>query len=267
MKSKERLKAILWLHLKRIGRYKYGFMNMILVDTMWYLIFLLGALTFVPREEYVETVVITFWGIVLWVMLNNWVWLIGNWTWFALSAGLVDEHIIRGVNPLAFIGGRFIVASLITLFTIPVVITIFSLLAGIAIYVVYNPFYLALGIIYMIIYATLYALILVAISLRTSVPGVMLDVTTIFLYIGGGLGVPVYKMPPVLRYVALALPYTHAAEIVRYGALGLEPYIGLYSEVLIGGVYALAMAVTTYIIASRVMRYVRRYGARSIGIM
>lgn len=267
MKSKSLFKAIIWVHVKRIGRYKYGFMNMILIDTMWYLIFLLGALTFVPSGEYVETVAITFWGVVLWIILNNWVWLISNWTWFALASGLVDEHIIHDVNPLVFIGGRFVVASLITLFTLPLIIVVFSFLAGVAIYHVYNPLYIVLGIVLMITYATLYALVLVAVSLRTSIPGVMLDVTTIFLYIGGGFGVPVYKMPPILRYVALALPYTHAAEIVRYGALGVEPYIGLTLELVIAPAYALALAVLTYVVVSRVMVYVRKHGARSVGIM
>ena len=267
MKSKQWFKAIIWLHLLRLSRYKYGFINMILIDTMWYMIFILGALMFVPRGEFIEASLITFWGIMLWIMLNNWVWLISGWTWFALAAGLVDEHIIHNVNPLVFIGGRFITASLITTITLPIVMTIFSLMIGPTILTMYNVVYVVLGILLMLVYATLYAINLVAISLRTSIPGVMLDVSTIFLYIGGGLGVPVYKMPSILRYISLSIPYTHAAEITRYGVLGIEPYIGLYNEIIVSTMYLSVLLIITYIIVKRVTEYVRKHGARAIGVM
>lgn len=267
MRNRLLVKALLWLHIKRIGRYKYGFLNMILITMMWYLIFLLGAITFVSRKEYVETTIVTFWGIILWLILNNWVWLIASWTWFALASGMVDEHIIYGVNPIIFIGGRFIVAFLITLFSIPLVILIFSSLASLAIYRVYDPVYIIIGVLYMIIYATLYSLILVALSLRTSVPGVMLDITTVLLYVGGGLGIPVYKMPYILRWIALTIPYTHAAEIVRYGALGLKPYLGINNEIIISNIYAVILVITTFIITRKSLEYIRKYGARAIGIM
>ncbi|OYT40748.1 MAG: hypothetical protein B6U89_01185 [Desulfurococcales archaeon ex4484_58] len=260
-------KAILWLHITRLERYKYGFLNMILIDVMWYLIFLLGALMFVPSNEYLTIAVITFWGIVLWVIMNNSVWLIAGWTWFALASGLVEEHFLYNVNPLIFIAGRFLTGISVTLATIPVVLTIFSSIAGSYIFYVYSPVYLGLGMILMLIYSTLYSLILVALSLRTSVPGVMLDVFNIFMYVGGGIGVPVARMPEALRYFALAMPYTHAAEILRYGVLGLKPYYGLENELIIASIYIIVLATITYIVIKIVMKYVRRHGVRAIGIM
>ncbi|RLG84671.1 MAG: hypothetical protein DRO40_00560 [Thermoprotei archaeon] len=267
MRSNKLIKAILWLHLKRLGRYKYSFINYILIDIMWYLIFLLGALMFVPSEEYSITTVITFWGIVLWAIMNNSVWLIAGWTWFILSMGLVEEHYIRNVNPLAFVAGRFITGISISLATIPLILIIFTGIADISLLIVHNIALLLLGILLIIGYATLYALTLAALSFRIQVPGTMLDILNIFMYIGGGLGVPISKMPEQLRYVALAMPYTHAAEIVRYGALGIEPYLGLVNEIFIAIIYLLGIALVTYIVVRRVMNYIRIYGVRAVGRM
>ncbi|RLG80921.1 MAG: hypothetical protein DRO13_02510 [Thermoprotei archaeon] len=268
MKSKlSVLRAIIWLHLLRLLRYKYGFLNMILTDTMWYMIFLLGALMFVPKYEFEVAAVITFWGIVLWIVLNDWVWLIGDWTWFAISAGLVDEHIVYGVNPLTFIGGRVLTASLVTCISLPVVLTIFSSIAGTAIFTVYSPVYLVLGFSLMIVYSTMYALLLVALSLRTSVPSIMLDVSTVILYIVGGLGVPVNRMPEPMRIFSILIPYTHAAEIVRYGALGLKPYYGLELELLFSLVHVAALGVISIATIRYSLNHVRRYGVRAVGVM
>jgi len=267
MRSRKLVKAILWLHLKRLGRYKYSFINYILIDIMWYLIFLLGALMFVPSEEYGVTTVITFWGIVLWAIMNNSVWLIAGWTWFILSMGLVEEHYIHNVNPLAFVAGRFITGMSISLATIPLILMIFTSMGDISLLAIHNLPLLLLGIALVICYATLYALTLAALSFRIQVPGTMLDILNIFMYIGGGLGVPVSKMPEQLRYVALAMPYTHAAEIVRYGALGMEPYFGLVNEIYVAIIYLLGIALIAYIVVRRVMKYIRIYGVRAVGMM
>ncbi len=260
-------RAIIWLHLLRLSRYKYGFANMILTDIMWYMIFLLGALMFVPSNEYSVVAVITFWGIVLWVIMNNSVWLIAGWTWFALASGLIEEHLLYNVSPLVFVGGRFITGITITISTVPIVAFIFSSIAGTILFNIYSWIYLLLGIILMLIYSTLYALILVALSLKTSVPGVMLDVLNIFMYIGGGIGVPLYKMPHILRYFASIVPYTHAAEILRYGVLGLEPYYGLCNEILYATMYIGILLFLTILAIKIALKHVRKHGVRAIGIM
>lgn len=264
---RSRFKAIVWLHLVRLERYKYSFINYILIDIMWYMIFLLGALMFVPKEECGVIAVITFWGIVLWSIMNNSVGLIAGWTWFVLATGIVEEHYIHGTNPLLLLAGRFITGISVSLATIPLIILVFSGLSNTSLLKIYDPIYLFMGIAFIVAYATLYALSLAALSFRTEVPGTMLDILNIFMYIGGGLGVPVYKMPDQLRYIALAMPYTHAAEILRYGVLGIVPYLGLSRELLIASLYLLAMAIASYAIVRRVMEYVRVYGVRAVGMM
>ncbi len=267
MVNKNMVKAILWLHLLRLSRYKYSFVNYILVDILWYMIFLLGALMFVPTQGFVDTAIITFWGIVLWVILNNSVWLIAGWTWFILSIGMVDEHILTNTNPLLFITGRFITGMTISFSTIPLVLIIFTNIAGSKALTILHPLWLITGMMLMISYAVLYALALAALSLRTEVPGSMLDILNIFMYIGGGLGAPLKFMPEALRSFAILMPYTHAAEIVRYGVLGIEPYLGLSREAVIATVYLAGMAITVYFIVKRVTEYIRRYGARAVGMM
>ncbi len=262
-----RVKAILWLHVVRLSRYKYGLVNYILVDIMWYMVFLLGALMFVPASEFREVAIITFWGVVLWSIMNNCVWLIAGWTWFVLATGLVEEHYLHNTNPLLFVSLRLVTGLTVSLATIPLVILVFSSITGETLCYIYNPAYLLLGVLFIIAYATLYSLILAALSFRLQIPGVMLDILNIFMYIGGGIGVPVHKMPDQLRYIALAMPYTHAAEITRYGVLGIEPYLGLYNELAIAVAYLLAIALTAYIIVEKVMEYIRRYGVRAIGMM
>ncbi len=267
MRSRTVLKAIVWLHLVRLSRYKYGFMNWILVDIMWYIIFLLGALMFVPSSEFSTVAVITFWGIVEWAMMNNSVWLIAGWTWFILSMGLVEEHIVHNVNPLKFVSGRVITGLSISLVTIPLVLLVFSNIAHTNLLKIMNPIYLLLGIALIIAYATMYALTLAALSFRTQIPGTMLDILNIFMYIGGGLGVPVERMPEPLRVFALFVPYTHAAEITRYGTAGLEPYLGLEKELVIATIYLIVEALIAAVIVSRVMEYIRKYGVRAVGMM
>lgn len=264
---KTRLKAIIWLHILRLGRYKYSFINMIMTSVLWYLLFLLGVLMFIPADELQLYVAITFWGIVLWSMMNNAVWLIAGWVGFTIASGVLEEHVVYDVNPLLLIMGRFITGSIVSLATIPVVAIVLSGFINIDFFVVENVGFLILGVTLILIYATLYALILASLSIRFHVPGVMLDVVNVFMYVVGGIGVPVARMPHVMRYIALVLPYTHAAEIVRYGAVGMEPYIGLVREIIIALLYLLVMAAIVAVLISRVEHYMRTHGVKGVGRM
>ncbi|WFO75179.1 ABC transporter permease [Desulfurococcaceae archaeon MEX13E-LK6-19] len=264
---KTKTKAILWLHLVRLERYKYGFLNMILTNMLWYMLFLLGALMFIPEGEFQLFAIITFWGVVLWSMMNNSVWLIAGWTWFVIATGIIEEHIVCGVNPLALIMGRFVTGFTVSLIAIPIIALVFTGLAGLALFNIYSIVFLLLGIGLLLAYSSLYAIVLAALSLRTHVPGVMLDIVNIFMYIIGGIGVPVSRMPSGLREIALLLPYTHAAELTRYGAVGLEPYIGIATEVIVSILYLLLMATIAYIVVKRVEEYIKKHGVKGVGRM
>ncbi len=262
-----KLKAILWVHALRLGRYKYGFLNMILVDILWYLIFLLGALMFVPKEQFTVMSLITFWGVIQWSIMNNAVWLIAGWVWFTLATGLAEEHIVHDVNPLLFISGRFITGAAVSLIAIPLIMIIFVSIVGENMFTCFNPIFLIIGLLLVLIYASLYGLILAALGLRLEIPGTMLDITNIFMYIAGGLGVPVSSMPTGLRELALMLPYTHAAELTRYGVLGVEPYLGLQTEIIMSIAYLIALLLITIFVVARVTKHVRIHGVRAVGLM
>ncbi len=267
MRSRSVLKAILWLHLIRLSRFKYSFINMIIVDMLWYMIFLLGALTFVEPSRFAEVSAITFWGIIAWSLMNNSVWLVSGWTWFVLAMRLVDEHMLHNVNPIAFIAGRIVTVASVTAASVPLVALILTATIGLHIPWPANPLVLVAGFLLMAAYSLLYSIILAALSLRTSIPGPMLDITNIFMYIIGGFGVPVSMMPRYLRSAALLVPYTHAAELIRLGALGTHPYLGVGTEAAASLAYLAAMLAAAYLVSARVTRYIRIHGARAIGRM
>ncbi|MCD6301846.1 MAG: ABC transporter permease [Staphylothermus sp.] len=259
--------AILWLHLTRLHRYKYGFLNMIITDMIWYLLFMLGTLTFIPVEDFKTMAIITFWGVALWSFMNNVVWIVGHWVRFLLEIGVVEEHIVRNTNPMSLIAGRIVTAIIVTIVAIPVVGMVYYELTGINIYNVYNSIYLLCSFILIMFYALFYSLILSSIGLRLRIPGIMLDVLNIAVYIIGGIGVPLAKMPPHMRIVALFIPYTYAAEIGRYGGVGLEPLLGVWKTLLFGALYLVVLMFISILVIKYATQYVRKHGVKAIGAM
>jgi len=259
--------AILWLHLTRLHRYKYGFLNMIVTDMIWYLLFMLGTLTFIPSEDFKTMAVITFWGVALWSSMNNTVWIVGNWIRFLLEIGIVEEHIVRNTNPMTLLAGRIITATIVTVVAIPVVGIIYYELTGINIFKIFNPFYLLVSFILIMLYALFYSLILSSIGLRLRIPGIMLDVLNIVVYIIGGIGVPLTKMPDQMRMIAFLLPYTYAAELERFGATGLAPFLGLGKTIVFGTLYLIVLLMISILIIRYSTHYVRKNGVKAIGAM
>ncbi|MCD6196828.1 MAG: ABC transporter permease [Staphylothermus sp.] len=259
--------AILWLHLTRLHRYKYGFLNMIVTDMIWYLLFMLGTLTFIPSEDFKTMAVITFWGVALWSSMNNTVWIVGNWIRFLLEIGIVEEHIVRNTNPMTLIAGRIITATIVTIVAIPVVGIIYYELTGINIFKIFNPFYLLFSFVLIMLYALFYSLILSSIGLRLRIPGIMLDVLNIVVYIIGGIGVPLTKMPAQMRIIAFLIPYTYAAELERFGATGLTPLLGLSKTIVFGTLYLIVLLMISILIIRYSTNYIRKYGVKAIGAM
>ncbi len=259
--------AIVWLHLVRLHRYKLGFMNMILTDMIWYILLTLGAFAFSPAGSHSVAAVLIFWGIVMWSIMNNTIWLIVGWVRFVLAWRIFEDHILHNTNPIFLISGRIITSTIVTALAVPVIATAFYFLTGAPIIFVKNIGLMALGIVLLIIYAALYSMVLVCLSLRLRIPGVMLDVTNMAMFVIGGLGVPLAWMAPIIRDIAFFIPYTYAAEIARAGIAGIKPYFGLTGTLTISGAYIAIMFLITTAVIKYSIEYIRRHGIKGVGMM
>jgi ABC-2 type transport system permease protein len=61
--------------------------------------------------------------------------------------------------------------------------------------------------------------------LRIREPNFMVDATDFLFAVASGVAFPILVLPEPLRYVALALPTTHALDLVRVHALGTHPLL------------------------------------------
>ena len=263
-----RLKAVLYLHALRTWRFKYSYLNSSLNMLLWMTIFLLGALTFVPREKLPEAAPYAFWGLLLWNTITITTWNIAGWMWFFISEGLAEDHLLHGARIMEVLAGRLMTVAMEAG---PVALLLYYVIlysTGGGISALHNPLYLAYGFAAGTVMALSYSLILAALSLRIGVPGNLLDIANFMLLVVGGLIAPIASLPHPLRTLALLVPYAHAAEIMRYGAVGAQPYIDLYIEVLVSGLVAAVMMLVAYIVFRLVEdRYVRKQGVRAIGRM
>lgn len=262
-----RAKAIVYLHLLRTWRYKYSYLNSSLNTLLWITIFLLGALAFVPRSKLPETAPYVFWGLLLWNTISMMTWSVAGWMWFFISIGLAEDHMIHDTGIMSVVSGRLITVFMEVGAVAPLLyyVIMYSTGGAMAVHMILPLIY---GFTMGAVMALSYSLILAALSLRTGVPGNLLDIANFLLLIVGGLIAPVRSLPWGMRLIALLVPYSHAAEIMRYGATGAEPYLGVWEEALLAGILALAMLTAAYLVFRVVEnRYVRRYGVRAIGRM
>ncbi len=263
------LKAIIYLHLLRTWRYKLSFINSTLNITLWMSIFILGAILFVPKNLLPQTAPVIFWGILIWNILSSSVWYIAGWTiWFLISTGLIEEHYLHGVGMLRFLSGRLITITIQVAMATPLVYVLLLYAAKTSFPLVSSASYLLLGILCFTMISLSYALILSVIAMRTSVPGPLLDFSNILFFVIGGIAVPLANLYEPIRIIALFTPFSHPAEIVRYGAIGIVPYIGLEREVLITVFLALFLFSVAVIIFRKVEQdYLRKHGIKGIGRM
>ncbi len=264
-----RLRPIVYLHLLRTWRYKYSFINSTFNITFWIAIFILGALLFVPEEELATTGPYVFWGVTLWNIISTSVWYIAGWSiWFFVSLGLVEDHMLHNTRTLYVLAGRLVTIATQVAMVTPFMYLLVSYATGARFPLAVKPLFLLYGLATATVMAVSYGLILSAISLRTGVPGPLLDITNFLIFIVGGVAVPVAMLPGPLRSVAVAIPYSHAAEVMRYGAAGLEPYLPLTVEVAVSGIVAAAMAAVAYILFTYLEnKYIRIHGVRGVGRM
>lgn len=262
-----RIRAMIWLHTLRLWRYRFTFLNNILTTILWLTIFVLGALMFVPKTQWDIMAPIALWGIIMWQFLSASVWYIGGWTWFFVSQGFVEEHLLTNTSPALVLVGRAIVGLSVTFASSLLVALVFTGLAGPRVLLINNVLYVVVGLVLLGVMTISYGLYLAALSFRIGIPGTLLDIANFVSFVLGGLVVPLSRLPSQLRVIALFIPYAHSAEIVRYGVRGLEPLLGLEMELALSTLIAVTMASTAYILFRYVLKHVRRYGVKAIGRM
>ena len=262
------LKAIIYLHSLRTWRYKYSFINGAINVGLWIAIFILGALLFVPAEELPMTAPYIFWGIILWNVLSSSVWSVGGWTQFFLSLGMYEEHKLANTSVLKVISGRSITVLMDIVLITPIMYFLVTQITGGKVIFAVSPLYILMGFLGMFLMSLSYSLSLSALSLRMGVPGTLLDISNFFLLVMGGIAVPVESLPGPAKLLAIAIPFSHPAEIVRYGATGNPTYIPLHIELMIMWIYTAALLLLAYFLFRYVEdKYLRLYGPRAVGRM
>lgn len=262
-----RIKAILWLHIIRLWRYKYSAINMALNTTLWIAIIILGALMFMSQEDLPIGIPLAFWGIAMWTILSSCVWLIGAWTNFYISMGFVEEHMLVNTSSSKVLVGRAITGLSISTLAIIFIYYVLSSITGFEKGLVKDPLLILLGLIIFVVMAISYGLVLSALSFRTGVPGPILDISNFIFFIAGGIATPVSMLPSPVKEISLLIPYAYPSELVRYGAMGFEPYLPLNIDLMISIALALVMAMIAYTLMNRVEAYVRMHGVKAVGRM
>ncbi len=265
--SVAKLKAVLWLHALRLWRFKFSFLDMALSTTIWVTVFLLAALMFIPRGELPKVLPLVFWGIVMWNVASSATLLIGGWTHYYVSAGLFEEHAIVGISSALFLSGRALTGLSMSAMAIGFAYVVLSAMAGESVLVVANSLALAFGFIIVVIMAFSQGLIVSAISLRAGVSHVLLEIINLIMFIVGGFITPVRKLPDPLRYIALFIPYCHPAELVRYGAAYVEPYLPLWITAAISVVLGMIMLTLATLSMRLVESRIKKHGLKAVGRM
>jgi len=261
------VKAILWLHIIRLWRYRYSAINIALNTTLWVTIFLLGAIMFMPPEKLPSGMPLVFWGIAMWTILSNCVFLIGAWTNFYISMGFIEEHMLMNISSSKILVGRAVAGLSVSTIAIILIYFVLSSFIGLSGKVISDPILLIIGLTLFIIMSLSYGLILSALSFRTGVPGTLLDISNFIVFIIGGIATPVAMLPKPINLIALLIPYSYPAELVRYASIGYKPYMPINMELLIGVILTTAMALISIYLMKWAETYVRWNGVKAIGRM
>jgi ABC-type polysaccharide/polyol phosphate export permease len=261
--------AVTYLHMLRTWRYRVSYLNSSINMMLWNLIFLLGALLFIPSNKLATVAPQLFWAVSAWDIMSYTVFNIAGWTiWFAVTTGLVEEHMLHDTRLSLFFAGRLVTVAMESAIAVPLVYLMLRLIIHKPFPLAVHPLYITLGLVELTLMALGYALILSAIGLLLRIPGTMLDISNFIAFLLGGIATPIKTIPAQLRPITLAIPYSHAAEVLRYGASELEPYLGLHMELVLSAVLTLAMVLLGFAVQEYVERHTLRvHGVKGVGRM
>jgi len=257
-----RIKAILWLHTLRLRRYKWSFLNMILSETAWIFLFILGALLFVPSEYMGTAVKAAFWTIVAWNIISQFSSLIGGWMNFFISIGMVEEHTLRGISPFKMILGRIIPSFSVSIASLLFMAAILNGVFNTNVLLVNNLPLLILAILLLAVEGLSYGLTIAAISIRTSIPYNMLEILNLATI--GILMIPAQNLPKTIGIAYLCIPYVAPAHLAKIAtAISMS---ALFIEALtISIIEALIMSLIALHFIKSSEKWVKKKGVRAVG--
>lgn len=257
-----KLVAIVWLHFLRLWRYRYNLINMIVSNAMWVLLLILGVILFVPSEEFNSAVKTAYWTIACWSVISNFSSLVGGWTNFFISLGMVEEHLMRGISPFLVIGGRLSTATAVSVLTILFMGALIQSLFSAPVFELLNPSLALFGFIAIALQSLFYGLIVAALAMRISVSEQFLEILNFAIV--GLLLVPMRIVPVPLKLLYLVVPYIAPTHLLKISC-GSEDQSFLMPAIAISLIEAVSLCFLAYIVIRMTEEHLRKNGVRAIG--
>jgi len=236
-----------------------------LSDAFWMLIFMLAALAFTSKGEWPLLVPVIYWSIVAWSLMSEPTWNIGEWARTYIVLGLFDENELAGMSHRLFLAARIIPSLAVSVMAASAALAILYSATGVNPLRAINPLLLAASLAAILAISTLYSLTLAWIGLTLRIPVPLLDVMNIFFFVVGGVAVDLSSMPEPMRIVALATPYSHPAELMRYAVSGDPPYLGLTGEAAATVAFIVLLAALESLAYRVALVRARRWGIKGLG--
>ena len=261
-----RIFIAVWAHLKRAYRMRFNMFSWAISDVLWLLIFIYAVLAFTDPGSYGTVVPVVYWSLVAWSLMSTPVWAIGNWVKSYVNLGLIDYNELSGMSHKVFMAMRALPSLCISLIAALAAAAFLYASTGVVPFKALNPLLLAAALASILAIATLYSLSISWAGLRLSVPAPLLDVMNRALFIGGGVAVDVEAIPWPLRLIAIATPYSHPAEIMRYAVAGNEPYLGLVGEALATLFFIALLYLAQEALYRSAMKKYQTTGVKGVGV-
>jgi ABC-2 type transport system permease protein len=258
--------AAVWVQVLRVYRMRVQLLDWALVDVLWLLLIIYAVLAFTDPADYPVTVPVLFWSMVAWSLMSTPVWAIGNWVKAYIALGMLDENEMAGMSHRVFLASRILPSLAVGLIASAIAASVLYASTGVWPVRAERPLALVASLAAIALAATLYSLSLSWLGMRLGLPAPLLDVMNIALFVGGGVAVNVEDIPWPLRLVALATPYSHPAEIMRYAVAGDPPYLGLKGEAAATLMAIAALTAIEAMLYREAMRNYRKRGPRGVGV-
>jgi len=255
------IKAIIWLHVLRLWRLRYSFLNMVVSNAMWVLLLILGVLLFVPRSQLPYALKSAYWTIACWSVISSFSSIVGGWTNFFISLGMVEEHMLRGISPFLVISGRLVIASLVSITTIIFMGLLVQSLFSVPLFDI-RPDIALISLMIVSAESLLYSLLISAISMRSSISEQFLEIMNFAVI--GILIVPISVIPEGLRVLYLSIPYVAPAYMLKV-ASGSEISSLFIIAAVISIIETIALLLIALLAVKAAESHIRRNGTRAIG--